>query len=64
MTAGSPPSGTWLVLWWCVSREPRLPAEMFRGKEKSFSSLGWLQDKAGLSVAAPGQRPAARHGHP
>lgn len=45
VTAGSLPSPTWLVLWWCTSSEPRLPAEMLRGKEKSFSSLGWLRDK-------------------
>lgn len=39
VTWGSP-SAPWP--WWWPSREPREPAEMLRGKEKSFSSLGWL----------------------
>lgn len=38
----------WLLLllwwwWWALMSEPRLAAEMLRGKEAcSFSSLGWL----------------------
>lgn len=57
VTAGSLPSATWLVLWWCTSREPRLPAEMFRGKENSFSSLGWLRDRARAVRGGPMAQP-------
>lgn len=56
VTAGSLPSATWLVLWWCPSREPRLPAEMFRGKN-SFSSLGWLRDRARAVRGGPMAQP-------
>lgn len=58
VTAGSLPSATWLVLWWCTSREPRLPAEMFRGKENSFSSLGWLQEGARAVRGGPTAQPS------
>lgn len=57
VTAGSLPSATWLVLWWCTSREPRLPAEMFRGKENSFSSLGWLRVRARAVRGGPMAQP-------